>query len=181
MSKYFIGGPSTAVIVDDKKYVEAVIEAICKINGDDSDDYTSTKIGYIELDLEPKPVYPTLIGYLKGEFTELEVLNYVKDRINEQGCKSFQNGSPKYHMEYGLIRCPIGWLIPRSEYKEEYEDQSISTLMSKYIEFAQHVTPGRETFLCELQWLHDGHKKSSNLEFLDDFNKEIQKMLKLYA
>jgi hypothetical protein len=40
----FIGGPKACAIVFDKNHVEIVIEALCKVTGDNGTDYTATDL-----------------------------------------------------------------------------------------------------------------------------------------
>lgn len=43
---YFISGPNASCVAHDRKDIEILIEALCKRTGDDSEDYTATKIEY---------------------------------------------------------------------------------------------------------------------------------------
>lgn len=40
----YVDGPHGSFVVYDMKYVEAMIKAMCKINGDDTDEYTATNL-----------------------------------------------------------------------------------------------------------------------------------------
>lgn len=44
-SYWLVGGPNASFIVFDKQLIEPLIEATCKLNGDDPDEYTATELG----------------------------------------------------------------------------------------------------------------------------------------
>jgi hypothetical protein len=46
LNGYFVSGPNSSVVVHDKNHIEPVIELMCKLSGDDSEDYTVTEIEY---------------------------------------------------------------------------------------------------------------------------------------
>lgn len=53
---YFVDGPSGACIVYGKAAVEAIIIAMCHVNGDDEDDYTSTEVANVKFDFPPQSI-----------------------------------------------------------------------------------------------------------------------------
>lgn len=45
---YYVSGPSASLVVWGKQYIEGMIIALCHVNGDDEEGYTSTLVDEVD-------------------------------------------------------------------------------------------------------------------------------------
>ena len=88
--------------------------------------------------------------------TKQEVLDFVADKLFEQGEPSMENGTCMYRTEDGL-KCAAGWLIPDEQYSEFFEHQSIACL---------HILDKEiEGIVTQLQLVHDDSANAGDYFF----------------
>jgi hypothetical protein len=136
---------------------------------------------------------PTLQSYFNGTHTEADLMDFVEQKLLEQGRMSINGSSCAYRSEDGC-KCAIGYLIPDEHYLSEMDKPSavqfthIRNIILMYhdtlhIDINDPEYTKKVAFIQSLQYTHDDLRWQEEGKFtnegpqwhLIDFAKGIKK------
>lgn len=103
---------------------------------------------------------PTVLGFMNRKFTYQETIDYIEQKLHEQGKTSF-NGSAEMCTYRGEddTRCGIGHIIPDNQYTSSIEWKGIDDAIVCLTDVEYDPLNPRLQFLVAIQSAHDntGH------------------------
>lgn len=124
----------------------------------------------------------TINDYLEGRVNEQQVYDFVIVKLREQGYASTRSSPGGDHCAYrgdGGRRCGIGWLIPDEQYHEDFEETSVTELVSIFPQF-EETTAKKKEFLQYIQWMHDNSEYEGG-RFRLSLEEDARKVCRKYS